>query len=399
MDTATRDRNIATWLGDAPQPVRDTTNQLLERIALLRAEQTIYPAQDDILNALAYTPADQVKVVILGQDPYHGPNQAMGLSFSVPATQTKLPPSLRNIYKELNADLGCPIPATGDLTPWAQQGVLLLNTTLTVREHAANSHAKLGWSTLTDYIIERCCQLPQPVVFLAWGRFAQQMVEASSPRLARARQPASSALPPRTPRRFRQPCHGRTPRFYGVASLLGSQSATRTARLDPRQLDLPRLKIDTSKTRPTAFHRARFLFGPNKLCAAGLAAIDQQALPGHKPVGHAHKVDPLGDLLGGGPALKRRELHNLVPQVFVFHHATVERRDNAARVHTVGNGLRCQAVCKVLGVGDNAALAGSIGRKLRSRMPARRPHIDHGLIAAPAWRQAPPPQRRSARSR
>ena len=121
MDAATRDRNIATWLGDAPQPVRDTTNQLLERIALLRAEQTIYPAQDDILNALAYTPADQVKVVILGQDPYHGPNQAMGLSFSVPATQTKLPPSLRNIYKELKADLGCPIPATGDLTPWAQQ--------------------------------------------------------------------------------------------------------------------------------------------------------------------------------------------------------------------------------------------------------------------------------------
>lgn len=73
--------------------------------------------------------------------------------------------------------MGCPIPATGDLTPWAQQGVLLLNTTLTVREHAANSHAKLGWSALTDYVIERCCQLPQPVVFLAWGRFAQQMVE------------------------------------------------------------------------------------------------------------------------------------------------------------------------------------------------------------------------------
>ena len=110
MDAATRDRNIATWLGDAPQPVRNATNQLLECIALLRAEQTIYPAQDDILNALAYTPADQVKAVILGQDPYHGPNQAMGLSFSVPATQTKLPPSLRNIYKELNADLAAPFP-------------------------------------------------------------------------------------------------------------------------------------------------------------------------------------------------------------------------------------------------------------------------------------------------
>ena len=185
MDAATRDRNIATWLGDAPQPVRDTTNRLLERIALLRAEQTIYPAQDDILNALAYTPADKVKVVILGQDPYHGPNQAMGLSFSVPATQTKLPPSLRNIYKELNADLGCPIPTTGDLTPWAQQGVLLLNTTLTVREHAANSHAKLGWSTLTDYIIERCCQLPQPVVFLAWGRPAIKLIESAKARVSK----------------------------------------------------------------------------------------------------------------------------------------------------------------------------------------------------------------------
>lgn len=234
MDAATRDRNIATWLGDAPQPVRDTTNQLLERIALLRAEQTIYPAQDDILNALAYTPADQVKVVILGQDPYHGPNQAMGLSFSVPATQTKLPPSLRNIYKELKADLGCPIPATGDLTPWAQQGVLLLNTTLTVREHAANSHAKLGWSTLTDYIIERCCQLPQPVVFLAWGRFAQQMVEGKLAAIG-AGQGNRQVLPGiHAPlAAFGQPCHGRTPCLYGVAPLLCCQSATRTARLDP----------------------------------------------------------------------------------------------------------------------------------------------------------------------
>ena len=203
MDTATRNRNIATWLGDAPQPVRDTTNQLLERIALLRAEQTIYPAQDDILNALVYTPTDQAKVVILGQDPYHGPNQAMGLSFSVPATQTKLPPSLRNIYKELNADLGCPVPATGDLTPWAQQGVLLLNTTLTVREHAANSHAKLGWSALTDYVIERCCQLPQPVVFLHGAALPSRWLRASSPRPARARQAASSVWPPRTPRHFR----------------------------------------------------------------------------------------------------------------------------------------------------------------------------------------------------
>ena len=117
MDAATRDRNIATWLGDAPQPVRDTTNQLLERIALLRAEQTIYPAQDDILNALAYTPADQVKVVILGQDPYHGPNQAMGLSFSstlrspcasMPPTRTPNWAGARSPITLSNAAASCP---------------------------------------------------------------------------------------------------------------------------------------------------------------------------------------------------------------------------------------------------------------------------------------------------
>ena len=222
MDAATRDRNIATWLGDAPQPVRDTTNQLLERIALLRAEQTIYPAQDDILNALAYTPADLVKVVILGQDPYHGPNQAMGLSFSVPATQTKLPPSLRNIYKELNADLGCPIPATGDLTPWAQQGVLLLNTTLTVREHAANSHAKLGWSTLTDYVIERCCLLPQPVVFLAWGRLPSRWSRQAR-RDWRGRATGKYCLASTHPSPLRPTVPRQNSPLYGVASLLRRQ--------------------------------------------------------------------------------------------------------------------------------------------------------------------------------
>ena len=100
----------------------------------------------------------------------------MGLSFSVHRDQ-RLPPSLRNIYKELVADLGCDTPATGDLSNWARQGVLLLNTTLTVREHAANSHSKLGWQTLTDYVVRRCCELPQPVVFLAWGAHAIKMVE------------------------------------------------------------------------------------------------------------------------------------------------------------------------------------------------------------------------------
>lgn len=171
-------QNISAWLSDAPSEMRQETQALLGKVASLReAGEVIYPPQDRILAALELTGPSDVRVVILGQDPYHGPGQAMGLSFSVPQGQ-KLPPSLRNIYKELAADLGCPMPASGDLTSWARQGVLLLNTTLTVREHAANSHAKLGWQVLTDYVVERCCKLPQPVVFLAWGRFAANMVQA-----------------------------------------------------------------------------------------------------------------------------------------------------------------------------------------------------------------------------
>lgn len=381
MDTATRDRNIATWLGDAPQPVRDTTNQLLERIALCvpsrlsTRHKTTSSMPSPTRRPTRSRLSSWVKI------PITDPNRAMGLSFSVPATQTKLPPSLRNIYKELKADLGCPIPATGDLTPWAQQGVLLLNTTLTVREHAANSHAKLGWSTLTDYVIERCCQLPQPVVFLAWGRFAQQMVEgklaATGAGKATGKFCTASTHPsPLSANRA----------TAELPTFMGSRPFSAANRLLEQHGSTPSTGLASAKNRyiknapdgDLAIGRV-LLLGPNKLCAAGLAAIDQQTLPGHKPVGHAHKVDPLGDLLGGGPALKRRELHNLVPQLFVFHHATVERRDNAARVHTVGDGLRCRAVCKVLGVGDNAALAGGIGGKLRSRMPARRPHIDHGF--------------------
>lgn len=168
--------NVSAWLDAAPAEVRQTTERLLAEVESLRTEQVIYPAQENILNALAYTGPADVRAVILGQDPYHGPGQAMGLSFSVPQGQ-KLPPSLRNVYKELAADLGCAMPKSGDLTPWAEQGVLLLNTTLTVREHEANSHAKLGWQVLTDYVVSRCLQLGQPVVFLAWGRFAQKMVE------------------------------------------------------------------------------------------------------------------------------------------------------------------------------------------------------------------------------
>lgn len=171
-------KNVDAWLCDAPEDVTRTTEGLLHKVEGMRDEQVIYPPQEDILNALAWTSPRDVRVVILGQDPYHGPGQAMGLSFSVHRDQ-KLPPSLRNIYKELVADLGCAQPPTGDLSNWAKQGVLLLNTTLTVREHAANSHSKLGWQVLTDYIVRRCCELPQPIVFLAWGAHAIKMVSQS----------------------------------------------------------------------------------------------------------------------------------------------------------------------------------------------------------------------------
>lgn len=170
--------NIAAWLDTAPQEVRDTTARLLDEVDAMRATETIYPAQDDVLNALAHTAPQDVRAVIIGQDPYHEEGQAMGLSFSVPRGQ-KLPPSLKNVYHEMVRDLGCVEPTTGDLTPWADHGVLLLNTTLTVREHAAASHSKLGWQTLTSYVIRRCCGLEQPIVFLAWGRHAIDLAESA----------------------------------------------------------------------------------------------------------------------------------------------------------------------------------------------------------------------------
>ena len=171
-----KNANINAWLAEAPEKVRNTCERLLAEVDAMRADQTIYPPQEDILNALAWTAPQDVRAVILGQDPYHEEGQAMGLSFSV-HRGCKLPPSLRNIYKEMAADLGCLVPGSGDLSNWARQGVLLLNTTLTVRQGAANSHAKLGWQTVTDYVVRRCLTLPQPVVFLAWGRFAISLVE------------------------------------------------------------------------------------------------------------------------------------------------------------------------------------------------------------------------------
>ncbi|OLP66886.1 Uracil-DNA glycosylase [Bacillus pumilus] len=133
---------------------------------------TVFPKLDDIYRALHLTSYEKVKVVILGQDPYHGPGQAHGLSFSV-QPGVKQPPSLKNIFKELHDDLGCPVPNHGSLVSWAEQGVLLLNTVLTVRKGEANSHKGKGWERVTDRVIDVLNERDQPVVFVLWGRHAQ----------------------------------------------------------------------------------------------------------------------------------------------------------------------------------------------------------------------------------
>lgn len=132
-----------------------------------------YPPGRKIFNAFSQTPFESVKVVLLGQDPYHEPGQAMGLSFSVPEGMM-LPPSLRNIYAEVSAETGAPIPASGDLTRWARQGVLLLNATLTVRRGQAGSHQRRGWETFTDAAIRALATERQHLVFMLWGAYAGQ---------------------------------------------------------------------------------------------------------------------------------------------------------------------------------------------------------------------------------
>ena len=147
-----------------------------ELTAFLKNEyssKVIYPPATEIFNALKYTPLSRVKAVILGQDPYHEPNQAHGLCFSV-LPGNPAPPSLENIYKELKDDCGCYIPNNGYLKKWADQGVLLLNTVLTVRAHAANSHAGHGWERFTDAVIKAVNEENRPIVFLLWGSPAQK---------------------------------------------------------------------------------------------------------------------------------------------------------------------------------------------------------------------------------
>ena len=150
-------------------------SSLMEKVAAERKNYEVFPPEDMVFRALELTHTDQVKVVILGQDPYHGEGQAHGLAFSVP-NGVKLPPSLRNIYKELAEEYDLVfMPDSGDLTSWAEQGVLLLNTVLTVRAHSANSHANWGWEAFTDAVIEVVNkEAPAGVVFILWGNPAQK---------------------------------------------------------------------------------------------------------------------------------------------------------------------------------------------------------------------------------
>lgn len=146
--------------------------QIRETLKQEYASHEIYPPMQDIFNALRYTSYSDVKAVLLGQDPYHGPGQAHGLCFSV-RPGVAPPPSLQNIFKELQSDMGLPAPHSGCLIPWAKEGVLMLNTILTVRRGQANSHSKIGWTKFTDAIIQKLNDHEQPIVFLLWGSNAR----------------------------------------------------------------------------------------------------------------------------------------------------------------------------------------------------------------------------------
>lgn len=151
-------------------------HQLQEFVREERRHHLVCPPEKDVFNALKFTPYPKVKVLLLGQDPYHNEHQAHGLAFSVPPG-VKPPPSLVNIFKELHKDVGCRIPNNGCLIPWAEQGVLLLNAVLTVRAHQPNSHKNKGWEKFTDAIIQRVNDKADPVVFVLWGSYAQAKIK------------------------------------------------------------------------------------------------------------------------------------------------------------------------------------------------------------------------------
>jgi len=164
-----------------PEFKKDYFQSLEKRILDEYKNKTIYPAKENIFAAFNLTPFDKIKVVIIGQDPYHGPNQAQGLCFSV-QPQIKIPPSLANIYKELVSDLGIELPKYGDLTSWALQGVLLLNTLLTVEGGNPMAHKDLGWEKFTDHVIDLINAQKENVVFILWGSPAQKKAQNVDPK-------------------------------------------------------------------------------------------------------------------------------------------------------------------------------------------------------------------------
>ncbi len=151
---------------------KDYFKNLMDFVKQEYKAKTIYPKQNEVFNAFRYTSFENVKVVILGQDPYHGPNQAEGLSFSV-SNEVLKPPSLQNIFKELESDLGIPFPKSNSLKTWAKEGVMLLNAVLTVQEHTPTSHKDKGWETFTDNVIKILNTKKDPVVFILWGSYAR----------------------------------------------------------------------------------------------------------------------------------------------------------------------------------------------------------------------------------
>lgn len=170
--------HLNTWIESVPLMQQGYHQELLDKVDALRDGKTIYPPPEQVLYALEVTPFDAVKVVIVGQDPYHGAGQAHGLAFSVPE-EVKAPPSLRNIFKEIAQDVydGTLPTDNTDLSRWAEQGVLLLNASLTVEAGNAGSHSKLGWMALTDGIIANLSNRREHLVFMLWGRFAQSKAE------------------------------------------------------------------------------------------------------------------------------------------------------------------------------------------------------------------------------
>lgn len=163
---------IKAWKRLLPPDALQSCEKALAAVDIeIAEEKTVFPPRDHIFAAMEAVSPEKVSVVILGQDPYHEEGQANGLAFSV-QNGVRIPPSLRNIYKELHTDIGCAIPVSGDLSHWAEQGVLLINTVLTVEKGKAGSHMNLGWQEFTGSIVDACFRLPQPVVFLLWGRYA-----------------------------------------------------------------------------------------------------------------------------------------------------------------------------------------------------------------------------------